>query len=115
MADLNATHDPDRQSWLESANGPDCDFPIQNLPHGVFCWPGEAPRGGVAIGDAILDMATAVEAGLFAGIPAEAARAAAEPSLNRLMAMGNAAASALRHPSVAPNGAAGGRPSRTDP
>ena len=96
MADLNATHDPDRQSWLESANEPDCDFPIQNLPHGVFCWPGEAPRGGVAIGDAILDMATAVEAGLFAGIPAEAARAAAEPSLNRLMAMGNGAASALR-------------------
>ena len=37
MAELNATHDPDRQSWLEAANEPDCDFPIQNLPHGVFC------------------------------------------------------------------------------
>ncbi len=96
MAELNATHDPARRSWVESANEPDCDFPIQNLPHGVFCWPGEQPRGGVAIGDAILDMAAAVEAGLFAGIPAEAARAAAEPTLNRLMGMGNGAASALR-------------------
>jgi fumarylacetoacetase len=96
MPEVNATHDPERRSWIESANLPGADFPIQNLPHGVFRRPGEAWRGGIAIGDAILDMAAAVEAGLFVGIPAEAARAAAEPALNRLMGMGNATASALR-------------------
>ena len=96
MPALNATHDPARRSWVGSANAPGTDFPIQNLPHGVFRRAGEAWRGGVAIGDMILDMAAAVDAGLFQGIPAEAARAAAEPTLNRLMSMGNAAASALR-------------------
>jgi fumarylacetoacetase len=98
MPALNATHDPARRSWVESAQAPGTDFPIQNLPHGVFrrCGGGEAWRGGVAIGDMILDMAAAVDAGLFQGIPAEAARAAAEPTLNRLMAMGRGAASALR-------------------
>jgi fumarylacetoacetase len=51
------THDPGRRSWVESANRPGCDFPIQNLPLGVFQAPGE-PRArlGVAIGDSILDV-----------------------------------------------------------
>jgi fumarylacetoacetase len=96
MIALDATHDPARRAWVESANAPGTDFPIQNLPHGVFRTARRRPRGGVAIGDMILDMKAAVEAGLFAGVPAEAARAAAEPSLNRLMAMGNGAAVALR-------------------
>jgi fumarylacetoacetase len=96
VAELNATHDPARRAWLDSANQPGCDFPIQNLPHGVFRRAGQAARGGVAIGDRILDLQAAVAAGLFAGLPAEAARAAAEPSLNRLMAMGNGAATTLR-------------------
>jgi fumarylacetoacetase len=34
--DLNATHDPARKSWIESANATDTDFPIQNLPFGLF-------------------------------------------------------------------------------
>ena len=47
---INETHDPKLQSWVESANQPDCDFPIQNLPFGVF----EAERGpGIAAGTAL--------------------------------------------------------------
>src|SRR3954471_22324498 len=46
-------------SWLDSANDPAGDFPIQNLPFGVFSRKNsrEAPRGGVAIGDEVLDLA----------------------------------------------------------
>ena len=56
---LDRTHDPALASWVESANVPGGDFPIQNLPFGVFRRKGtkEAPRGGVAIGDQILDLA----------------------------------------------------------
>jgi fumarylacetoacetase len=56
---LDATHSPELKSWVESANEPGCDFPIQNLPFGIFKRKGasESPRGGVAIGDQILDLA----------------------------------------------------------
>ena len=54
---LDATHDPARTSWVASADGHP-DFPLQNLPLGVFSPPGGGePRGGVAIGEAILDLA----------------------------------------------------------
>jgi len=96
MRVLNETHDPDQTSWIESANEPETDFPIQNLPHGVFELPGSSPRGGVAIGEMILDIGSALEAGLFEGPVAKIAEAAAEPSLNRLMAMGQDSASLLR-------------------
>jgi fumarylacetoacetase len=33
---MDSTHDPDLKSWVESANEPGCDFPIQNLPFGIF-------------------------------------------------------------------------------
>lgn len=49
-------------SWVESANRADADFPLNNLPYGVFSTAGSAPRCGVAIGDMILDVA-ATEAG----------------------------------------------------
>jgi len=52
---IDATHDPKLQSWVESANQPGCDFPIQNLPVGAFQPHGQKPRIGVAIGDSILD------------------------------------------------------------
>jgi fumarylacetoacetase len=53
---IDDTHDPGRRSWVESANRPDCAFPIQNLPLGAFHPPGESrPRVGIAIGDSILD------------------------------------------------------------
>ena len=93
MTELNETHDAALASWVESANGGASDFPVQNLPFGVFRRRGsqEAWRGGVAIGDQILDLAAAHAAGAF---PADAARAAAacgEGSLNSFMAMGPAA------------------------
>jgi len=54
---IDETHARGLTSWVESANRPDCDFPIQNLPLGVFQAPGESrSRPGVAIGDFILDV-----------------------------------------------------------
>jgi fumarylacetoacetase len=54
---IDETHDPARKSWVESANRPECDFPIQNLPLGVFRTRADPrPRVGVAIGDFILDL-----------------------------------------------------------
>jgi fumarylacetoacetase len=94
-ATLNETHDPARRSFVETANAPDCDFPIQNLPFGVFRpSPGASPRIGVAIGDQILDVAAA--AASFEGPAAAAAKACAAPHLNALMALGAQASSALR-------------------
>ena len=81
---MNKTHDPKLHSWVESANDPAGDFPIQNLPFGIFRRKGsrEMPRGGVAIGDQIFDLAAY---GLKTG-----------PTLNPLAAAGRTAWSALR-------------------
>ena len=87
---IDATHDPAARSWLADANRHPA-FPLQNLPLGAFSPPGGAPRGGVAIGDHILDLAGALEAGLLDG-PAEAAG----PALNRLLALGAPARRKLR-------------------
>jgi fumarylacetoacetase len=96
MARFDETHDPDRQSWVTSANG-HADFPIQNLPVGVFSPPGSTERrGGIAIGDMILDLAAAADAGLFAGAGRDAAEVASSGSLNKLFAMGPTARQALR-------------------
>lgn len=70
------THDPALRSWIPAAGDPGTDFPIQNLPLGVFSRAGDMPRGGVAIGDQILDLRAAVGAGRLRG---EAAEAAAGP------------------------------------
>jgi len=61
---LDETHDPARTSWVASANG-HADFPIQNLPLGVFSVGGGEPRIGAAIGDRILDLRGLAEAGLL--------------------------------------------------
>ena len=51
-----ATHDPRLESWVESANQPDTDFPVQNLPYATFRTRGDDhARLGVAIGDQVLD------------------------------------------------------------
>jgi fumarylacetoacetase len=94
------THRPDLRSWVESANDPATDFPIQNLPFGVFKrrGSGEPARVGMAIGDQILDVPAAGRAGAFAA-DREAALAAArcaDASLNALMAQGRTRARALR-------------------
>jgi fumarylacetoacetase len=92
---LNETHDPARKSFVESANAPGSDFPIQNLPFGVFrAAPASSPRVGVAIGGQILDLAAAAAA--FDGLSAETVQACAAPQLNGLMALGPRAWSALR-------------------
>ncbi len=96
MAELNETHDPQRRSWIEAANAADADFPIQNLPFGVFRRPGGEPQGGVAIGDQILDLAAALREGLFEGDAAIAAQAGAGDRLNPLMALEPKTVSALR-------------------
>ncbi len=96
MSKLNATHDPSRRSFVQSANRPDTDFPIQNLPFGVFRRRGGEPQGGVAIGDRIFDLKAGVEAGLFSGQAKVAAQAASGSTLNPVMMLDSAHASALR-------------------
>ncbi|MCI0339021.1 MAG: fumarylacetoacetase [Acidobacteria bacterium] len=59
----NETHNPNLKSWVKSANDPNTDFPIQNLPVGLFTrkYVEELPRIGVAIGDQILDMSAVTD------------------------------------------------------
>jgi fumarylacetoacetase len=101
MNALNETHDATLQSWVASANVAGTDFPIQNLPYGVFRrrQSGEAFRVGVAIGDQILDLTAVRGSGAFADADAHARRAldaAASSCVNDLMALGQPAWSALR-------------------
>jgi fumarylacetoacetase len=96
---LNETHDPSLTSWVDSANTPGADFPIQNLPFCVFRPRGssQAFRGGVAIGDRIVDMAALGDALSHADADARTAAAlATRDKLNGLMAAGPRAWSALR-------------------
>ena len=62
--EINETHDPNLKSWVESANDPDTDFPIQNLPFCVHTSSRlmEIPTLGIPIGDQLLDLA-AIDAG----------------------------------------------------
>jgi fumarylacetoacetase len=92
---IDSTHDAGRRSWVPGADS-HADFPLQNLPLGIFSPPGGGPRGGVAIGDWIFDLAEAHAAGLLAGDAARAAAACAGPTLNPLMALGAAPRRALR-------------------
>jgi fumarylacetoacetase len=92
---INETHDPARRSFVENANAPGSDFPIQNLPLGSFRPSASVPpRVGVAIGDQILDIAASASS--LGGLAAEAAEACAAPNLNPLMSLGSPAWSALR-------------------
>ena len=98
MRSIDATHDPSLTSWVDSANRPECDFPLQNLPFAVFrrAGSGEPLRCGVGIGDAVLDLTALGAAAPRSGPAAEALAACAAPALNGLMALGPAAALALR-------------------
>jgi fumarylacetoacetase len=95
---LNETHNPQLTSWVASANMPDTDFPIQNLPFGVFRNSGSVQgfRVGVAIGEAILDLTAAGATGAFAGKTLTAVQACSAPTLNAFMDLGPAAWSDLR-------------------
>jgi fumarylacetoacetase len=88
---LDETHDSKVQSWVESANAAGSDFPIQNLPYGIFRGRGEgdATRVGVAIGDCLLDLYAMQREGLLATESIRvAANACASNSPNALMALG---------------------------
>jgi fumarylacetoacetase len=95
---VDETHDPALQSWVGSANGPGTEFPIQNLPFGIFRprGAGGSPRIGVAIGDRILDLAACARAGLLVGVVDGAARFMVDDTLNRVMSAGRDVAHALR-------------------
>lgn len=90
MSYRDATHDPTLKSWVASASG-HREFPIQNLPFGIFSTPDRGPRPGVAIGNEILDLSLALD------LLPEAARAALSGSaLNALFALPKAERQSLR-------------------
>lgn len=95
---IDATHDASLCSWVESANQTDTDFPIQNLPFGVFRQQGhtDPPRIGVAIGDQILDLTACHTIGLLQELPEPLQFACTAANLNSLMAMGRTASLQLR-------------------
>jgi fumarylacetoacetase len=95
---LNKTHEPGARCWLTSANVEGCDFPLQNLPFGVFD-SGSGARLGIAIGDQILDLPAVVHAGLLDHLSDKIRRSLTQPTLNQLMQLGPDASSAVRHAS----------------
>lgn len=90
---IDITHDPDLSSWVTSADGP-TDFPIQNLPFGIFTADDDHPRAGVAIGDAVLDIEACLGEGLIKSSPASLA--CCEENLNALMSLESDALRAFR-------------------
>jgi fumarylacetoacetase len=81
------------RSWIASANAPETDFPLNNLPCGVFSDPHGGPRCGVAIGDCILDVAALERDGRL-DLPAPGVFAA--PAWNAFMALGPTVWAAFR-------------------
>ncbi|MFM0543364.1 fumarylacetoacetase [Paraburkholderia strydomiana] len=95
LSDLQATLDPSRKSWVQSANEPSNDFSIQNLPFGIFSdSKDDAPRVGVAIGDEIVDLAALEAAGLLT-VPSKAG-VFARDTLNEFIALGRDAWRSVR-------------------
>ena len=93
--EIGATHAVDRKSWVASANG-HSDFPIQNLPFGIFVPADGRPRGGVAIGDMILDMDAVLDLNMLRGPALAAAEATADSTLNAFLSLGQGPRAALR-------------------
>lgn len=94
--DIEATRDASRKSWLQAANDPACDFPIQNLPFGIFSDArNSARRAGVAIGDAIVDLAALADAGMLT-LEAGRAEVFSQPVLNAFIALGRDAWRSVR-------------------
>jgi fumarylacetoacetase len=87
------------RSWVESANDPATDFPIENLPFGVFRRAAEEDDAhiGLAIGDSIVDLARCYEAGLLEANDEATQAACTAPFLNELMVLGGDASRAVRH------------------
>jgi fumarylacetoacetase len=87
---IDETHEPGLRSWIDTANSQATDFPIQNLPFGLFRRTGsqDQPRIGVAIGDQILDLAQCRERGRLDGLPEPLREACRAAILNPVMALG---------------------------
>jgi fumarylacetoacetase len=83
-------------SWIESAHDSAADFPLQNLPFGVFSTLSIDPRIGVAIGDQVLDVRASAEQGILPGLNPALQEACTASTLNRLMSQGRRATTALR-------------------
>jgi fumarylacetoacetase len=83
------------ESWVESANNPSTDFPLQNLPYGVFRHNSET-RIGIAVGDHVLDLRACVQQGVLATHHADLREACTQSTLNSLMSLGADAWSSLR-------------------
>ena len=98
MPNLDHTHDPSLRSWVDSANEPGCDFPIQNLPFGVFRPTGsdDPPKIGVAIGRQVLDLNSCVQAQTLGSISKEESCALCAESLNPLMSLGTTSRASVR-------------------
>nr|WP_198425433.1 fumarylacetoacetase [Caldimonas thermodepolymerans] len=98
MYRIDDTHDASLTSWVESANAPATDFPIQNLPIGMFRRAGSAEgfRPGVAIGDQVVDLLAAADAGVLPDDVVAALRACAPGQLNAFMAQGRGVRVGLR-------------------
>ncbi len=92
---LDVTHDPARRSWVESANEAAVDFPVQNLPLGIFSRDDE-PRPGVAIGKKVLDLRQARDGGHLDGLAPALGPALGARALNALFALGRPAMHELR-------------------
>ena len=94
---LDDTHRADLRSWVESAQNADTDFPIQNLPLGMFRSPTRSARPGVAIGDGILDLVAVAELCMLDDtLAATVHECEREGALNLLLAEGRSALRNLR-------------------
>ena len=94
----DGTHDAALKSFVESANDPASDFPIQNLPLGAFRRGGDwHVRVGCAIGDRVLDLMACAEHGLLRGLPSELEAACRRENLNALMGFDPRVRGTLRH------------------
>jgi fumarylacetoacetase len=83
------------KSWVEGANLADADFPLENLPYGVFAHE-QQTHIGVAIGAQVLDLYACAEKGLLSALPADAVTACKAESLNKLMGLGAEVWTSLR-------------------
>ena len=94
MTALDFTHDPNRRSWVTSADSG--DFPLQNLPFGVVAGADGEPRGVVRIGDMVLRLSGLAASGLLSGEAQAAVEAASGGTLNTLFGLGSGPRAALR-------------------
>jgi len=90
---MSKANDPSLKSWVPVPAG--SDFPIQNLPFGIFQTDKLSPRVGVAIGESIVDLQSLAEAGFLDAFPFEKS-VLAQSTLNSFIALGKAVTNAVR-------------------